>query len=404
MSRKIQLDFDSILMAYGESADAALYAKAAATAGITPEQMEHQEPVGTDGRMHATNKRTVRWHQQTLKRAGFLEKTDIRGKWRLTSAGRKKVELRKAVSDFSFDKVGGRHLGRQPCGLLPHRRPLLHGRGYGKWREEEILDLIISTLEPICERMEAGASLMLNVGNDVFEPGLPSRSMWVQRLSLRLHDALSLHYMDEIIWNNESKPPQPTKWACVEKIQLGSAYEKVLWFCNNPLKAQTDNTRILRPMSEGHAQLIARGGEKRHASNGDGSHVIKPGSFSGQVQGKMPRNVMRYGHSCARANRYRAVCKEAGLPTHQAMFPYAMARDLIEFGAPRGKLVVDPFSGSGNVAEAAEDTEHPYVVSEIVHEYLMGNALTFGERADTNPDFYGIYDYYARGGAACSAV
>lgn len=412
--RKEQLDFDSVLMAYGDDArgemeNDSLYQKAASAAGISDEELDRHVPMGKDGRTYSKTKHQIRWIQQSLKRAGLLERTDIRGKWRLTHEGRKKVELRKAVNGFSMlafsNKLGiaiwgdARHVFSQidePITLTvtspPY--PIKYGRAYGSWRENEIIDLIAGVLEPIVNNLVDGGSVMLNLGNDVFEDGLPSRSIYFEKLVVRLYETLGLRKMDTLVWHNPSKAPGPVQWANIERVQLSTGYEPVLWMCNNPAKAKTDNRRVLEPVSERYQRLIDQGGEKRTAVNGDGTHTVKEGSFSRQVDGKIPSNVIRIGHSSASTNRYRRLCDEYGLPIHGAMYPYGLAEFLVRFGSEEGDLVADPFGGALTTALAANNNNRRFITADIMHEYLKGGSLRFDD-AEMHPQFEKIYNGYA---------
>lgn len=413
-----QLDFDSILFAYGHSSGAldnnTLYRVAANEAGISDEELTRLEPIGEDGRKYSKTTRQIRWIQQSLKRMGLLEKTDVRGKWQLTHEGRKKVELHKAISGFSMlafsTKLGiaiwgdSRHVFSQinePITLTVSSPPypIKYGRAYGAWRENEIIDLVIGVLEPIIANLVDGGSIMLNMGNDVFEDGMASRSIYVEKLVIRMYETLGLRKMDTLIWHNPSKAPGPVQWANVERMQLSTSYEPILWMCNNPKKVRTDNRRVLQPISEAHQKLIDRGGEKRTTVSGDGTHTVRAGSFGRQVDGKIASNIIRRPHQSSSSNEYRRLCKEHNLPIHGAMFPYELAEFLVKFGSEEGDLVVDPFGGAMTTAKVAHDLGRRFITADTVYEYLMGGSLRFGEDADVNPEFEQIYTGYRCGAA-----
>lgn len=413
-NKRTQLDFDSLLLAYGDSNTGALdnnslYHIAANEAGIPLDDLNRLEPIGKDGRKYSKTTRQIRWAQQSLKRMGLLEKTDVRGKWQLTHEGRKKVELRKAITGFSMlafsTKLGiaiwgdSRHIFSQinePITLTVSSPPypIKYGRGYGKWREDEIIDLIIGVLEPIIANLVDGGSVMLNVGNDVFEDGVPSRSIYVEKLVIRMYETLGLRKMDTLIWYNPSKAPGPVQWANVERMQLSTGYEPILWMCNNPKKVRTDNRRVLQPISEAHQKLIDRGGEKRTSVNGDGTHTVRKGSFGTQVNGKIPSNVIRQVHQSKSSNEYRRLCKEHGLPVHGAMFPYELVEFLVKFASEEGELIADPFGGSLTSALVAHKLGRRFITADTIYEYLKGGSLRFGDEAEMNPQFNQIYTGY----------
>jgi len=379
-----------------------MYRRFGDAAAIDKTELETLTPVGRDGRRYSLPKRRARWMQQELKRLGLLERVG-RAQWKLTEQGRKKVRLTQTIGDFSmlafstrlgiavwgdaravFDKID------TPITLMVSSPPypIMYGRAYGKWGEDEVIDLIVAVVEKILKNLVDGGSVMLNVGVDVFEKGKASRSVWVERLILRIYDVLGLRLMDRIIWHNPSKIPGPVEWASKRRIQMSSAYEPVLWFSNNPNKSKTDNRRILTPYTDKQKKLIERGGEAQGRQNGDGAYTSRRGAFGKDNGGSMPRNIFKRGHISRSSSRYRSLCKENGLPTHHAMFPFELAEHLVKFGSEEGDLVVDPFGGSLTTAAVCEENRRRFITTDVVHEYLHGGGLRLG--ADMEVDFLNV--------------
>src|SRR5690606_31945450 len=115
------------------------------------------------------------------------------------------------------------------------------------------------------------------------------------------------------------------------------------WFTNDPMNLRSDNRRVLLEHTQRHQALMAAGGEARSAVYGDGAHRIRPGSFGSVTEGRIPRNVIEAGHSCADTRRYRQDATRLGLPVHGAMMPLKVAEFLVRFLTAEGELVVDPF-------------------------------------------------------------
>ncbi|WP_310736194.1 hypothetical protein [Vibrio sp. SG41-7] len=137
------------------------------------------------------------------------------------------------------------------------------------------MDFITDSLEPIVENLVPGDSVVLNVSNDIFESKRPSRSTYLERMVLALNDRLGLSLMDRLPWINTSKPPAPTQWACVNRMQLCSAWEPVYWFTNDPDRVRSDNRRVLVKYTEQHKKLLEQGGDSRIATYGDGAYRYK---------------------------------------------------------------------------------------------------------------------------------
>lgn len=81
-SSTTQLDlFGHITAAYADAPNGALdnqrlYEVLADSGAIDAAALERRVPVGASGAMHSTEKRRLRWYQQTLRRAGVLERVE----------------------------------------------------------------------------------------------------------------------------------------------------------------------------------------------------------------------------------------------------------------------------------------------------------------------------------------
>lgn len=397
LNKSQQLDlFAEVASVYADSGASplgndALYREIVARSGVSAERLERLEPVGRAGLRYNTFKRKIRWYQQTLKHLGVIERVPgKRAQWRLTADGQD--GLRKAGSSvkvlaFSTElgvAIWARHEDVFPnmgepislCVTSPPY-PLRRARDYGGPTDTQYADFICSALEPIVSNLLPGGSVVLNVSNDIFERGRPSRSLYLERLVLALHDRLGLHLMDRIPWVNYSKPPGPTKWACVDRVQLSNAWEPVLWFTNDPHRVRSDNRRVLEAHTEKHAGLIANGGERRSARYGDGAFRLKPGSFGGRTEGRIPRNVIERGHACKDTNAYRRHAAAAGVSAHGAIYPTALPDFFIRLLTDPQELVVDPFGGSVKTGLAAERLCRRWVVTEWIAQFLAGASGLF---------------------------
>jgi len=348
-------------------------------------------PVGKAKQKHSLAKRSVRWMQQNLRRAGVIERVpEARGKWRMSDKA--KAALTAAEPDVTlvgfstnlglalwtssnkaFEALG------EPIHLLltspPY--PIREARAYGAVTPQQYIDFICGAIEPIVKNLAPGASVALNVTNDCFQSRSPARVISHERLCVALEDRFGLSKMDSLIWHKTSAPPGPIQWASINRMQLNQGYELVLWFTNDPSKVFSDNRRVLQPHSEKHLELIAAGGEKRTASYSDGAYRIKEGSFGNITPGKIPTNVLSFAHSCADQRQYKKRARELGLPVHGAPMPLRLAKFLIEFLTEPGHLVVDRFAGSMTTAKAAELTGRRWLAAEMMAEYVRGGAERF---------------------------
>lgn len=392
-----QLDmFSHVLSAYaavqGRPLDnTELYRAVAQRASLPKEETQHVEPIGKSGTPHNTYQRRIRWHQQTLKRLGLLERVEgARGIWRLTGKAQRDLhpicrpwkmlafstDLGVAVWGAAQDVFSRLEDPIMLCFTSPPY-PLRKERAYGNPDSRRIISFLCETLAPIIDNLAPEGSLVLNLSNDIFEPGSPARSTYLERLIITLEDEFGLALMDRIIWNNPSKPPGPVQWASKTRQQLNVAWEPVLWFAKDPKRVKSDNRRVLEPHSERQLALIARGGEMRASCYGDGAYRLHPGSYGKPTEGRIPRNVILQGHRCPWGDRYRKAATKLGLPVHGAGMPYDLAAFFIRYLTEEGDLTVDPYGGRIMTGRAAESLGRRWLCSEMMLEYASGGAELF---------------------------
>lgn len=395
-----QLDlFEGVLSAYegGQTlSNARLYSDLTDRCELDASVWTKVQPIGASGALHSPLKRQVRWYQQTLKSLGLLEKDGAaRGHWRLTAKGAQQVKKTKGLTPAESGKAllgFSTNLGLalwshaetvfpkldEPIHLvltsLPY--PLAVPRAYGNPHESVYVDWVCGLLEPLIAQMAPGASMALNVGNDVFMPGSPARSLYKERMVLALHDRFGLSLMDTLIWENPSRPPGPLRWSSITRQQLNGTYEPIYWFTNDPHAVKSNNRRVLQPHSAGHLKLVQQGGEQRTTSHADGAHRVRAGvSYANPTQGKIPRNVISMGHRCGHKSEVSRLAKSMGLPIHGATMPLRLARFVIDFLTEEDNLVVDPCAGWQITARAAEDAGRRWFTTEQMGEYVLGGAL-----------------------------
>lgn len=388
-----QLDlFAHVAGAYANTEGAldnsALYREVAKRAGFSDEQMQARAAIGVAAAPRSPITRKIRWIQQTLKQLGVIEHVDgERGVWRLTERAGKDLDRAAAgVKMIAFHTdlgvaIWARHqdvfpLLDEPIHLCisspPY--PLRQARAYGNPDEAHYVDFICQALEPIVRNLVPGGSVVLNISNDIFLSQSPARSLYVERLTLALHDRLGLSLMDRIPWVNYSKPPGPTYWACVNRVQLTTAYEPVLWFTNDPGQVRSDNRRVLEAHTDRHRKLMHAGGAGRSAEYGDGAYRLRPDSFGRVTEGKIPRNVLERGHACRDTTAYRQHALTLGLPVHGAMQPTSLPDFFIRLLTEPGDLVADLFGGTTKTGLAAERLGRRWIVTEWILQYLRGAA------------------------------
>lgn len=392
----MQLDlFSSVVSAYvqagQELSNEQLYSFVADKHGLTDDDFA-TSPVGTAAAPVSRLKRKIRWYQQTLKHAGVIERIDgKRGVWELVDGNGtgdlKQILPNQALLGFStelgiaiiahcesfFAKVN------EPIHLIvtspPY--PLSRPRKYGNPTEQDFVDWICRTLEPVIKNLIPGGSICLNVGNDVFLSGSPARSMYRERLVLALHERFGLYKMDELIWV-ANKPPGPVQWASKKRVQLNVGYEPVYWMTNDPDLVRADNRRVLQPHTAKHLAFVRSGGVQKRSVHSDGAYYKVPGSYGKETQGRIPRNVQSFTATKDDMNSaYRAYCNEHGYIRHGASMPISLPKFFIEFLTEEGDLVVDPMAGRMKVGMAAESLGRRWICTDKIFDYVYGSEVCF---------------------------
>lgn len=365
-----------------------VYERTAEALALDPEEHRCRRPVGASGALHNKFHRSVRWHQQNLRRLGLLERLD-RGVWQLTSKARHELEPaapRQVMIAFSTD------LGIALWGncqdvlnalddeitlcLMSPPYPLAKPRKYGNPDEAEYVQWLCRLIEPAIKKLRQGGNLLLNVSNDIFERGLPSRSLYVERLTLAL-SGMGLSLMDRCVWVNPTKPPGPVRYASIQRNQLNAGYEHCLWLTNNPRQVVADNRRCLQPHSTTQERLMANGGEKRTAIYADGAYRLRPGSFGNVTPGSIARNVLSIPHRDNDQRVSREWAASRGLPAHSALMPLGVADFFVKFLSEPGDLVVDPTAGWATTGKAAEINGRRWLVVERCREHIAAAAERF---------------------------
>ena len=379
-----------------------LYKAVANDLGMQHDLFTTYDPPVTPGSQHGANARSVRWAQQTMKAHGLLYRVE-RGQWALTSEGRRQLRRpARGLHLVAFSTDLGLAVWGDCRDVITHvdepitlcvtspPYPIAKGRAYGQIDAREYVDWLCDALADTVERLALGGNICLILGNDVFERGRPSREAYVERLTLALIDRFGLSLMDRLIWHNPSKAPGPVAWASKKRIQLNTAYETVLWLTNDPERVIADNRRVLRDHSARHQALLDAGGEYRDTTSQDGAQRLRAGvSFASPTAGKIPRNVLQYGHACVDQREYRKHAARLGLPLHGAVAPASLYRFLIEFLSEPGDLTADIMAGSLSLGVAAEQTGRRWLAIEKYGEYIAGGSQRFikSDGYELNPSF-----------------
>jgi DNA modification methylase len=372
-----------------EMATQELYQQLALDLELEPTYVSKKVPVGKEGSSHNLFHRKARWAIQSLKHLGVLERME-RGRWALTKTA--KQELTPAPPKqvlVAFNSNLGVALwancedvfaGLQDEITLSFTSPpypLARERLYGNVSEDLYVDWLCEMTEPIVKNLRKGGHVVLNLSNDIFDRGSPSRSIYLEMTVVAFQKRLSLYLMERFVWVNPCKAPGPIQWASLQRVQVNTGYEPVLWFTNDPAAVRANNQRVLLPHTEQHLKLMLRGGEKRNEIYSGGAYRVKEGSFSNLTEGRIPRNVLVIPHMDPDQRPAREFAKLHGIPQHPAPMPTKLSDFFVDFLTEEGDLVVDQFAGYGTTARSAERKNRRWLITERCREYIAAAAERF---------------------------
>lgn len=367
-----------------------LYDSIARQTGVPREEIDITSPVGVKGKPHSLAQRRIRWHQQTCRKLGLLERVEgCRGQWRLTGQGKElrgmqtpgvallamSTELGIAIWS-SWEDVFPRLDAPIACLITSPPFPLRRPRAYGNPDQHVYVDYICRALAPIIRNLLPGGSIALNLSNDIFEEGLPSRSLYLERLTLALSDRFGLHKMDTLIWSS-NKAPGPVLWASKTRQQLNVGYEPILWMTNDPKQCFASNTRVLEPHTHRHVAFVASGGIRTSSVSSDGAYVRRQGAYSRETPGRIPRNVISIPNHCAESRRMNEHAREHGLQAHGAPMPLPLAEFLVKFLSEPDHLCVDPWAGRLTLGRACEKHGRRWLCTERIGDYVASGMTRF---------------------------
>lgn len=349
------------------------------------------ERVCGDGQRYNVFEQQVRWARQTAVAQGLIANT-TRGIWELADPAYdklKKARRGKVVLVYSLDDgialwahaeeaAGAIAPGSVDLVLTSPPYPVIK-RAYGRFTVPEWLawmsDLVGLWRGLLSERGTIAVNLM-----DVFVPGTPNISPYVERFTLDAIDRHGLHLAGRMPWHSPTKLPN-LHWAVKERVRPKNTLEHILLFSKDP-HPNWDTRRLPR---EAYAKRSAsqerqvRGREARPSG-----YIINAEAFRQTEDGPIPGNLLVAGGVSGNSS-YARRCAEAGLPVHPARFPEALPKRVILMTTEPGGLVYDPMAGSNTTGKVALDLGRRFISSEAMLTYAQSSALRFDHRPDFRP-------------------
>jgi site-specific DNA-methyltransferase (cytosine-N4-specific) len=357
---------------------------------LSPAERAATVPIGGTRRVNDFAHR-VRWAQQKAKLRGYVRGPED-GVWALTAQGADALQpAPRGTVCVVFETALGTMLWgdlHDTAGVvlddsvnllftsLPY--PLLTRKPYANQHpEKEHVRWALGFAEAWKPKLAEDGSMVLDLG-EVWREGIPAQSLYIERLAVALADELGLFKCQTFYWHNRAKLPGPAEWVCVRRERVTPTVEPCLWFSKTP-HPKASNTRVLRPYSPAMERRIASGGDR--AGVRPSGHRLAAGAFARRNRGSIPGTLLDIPNTDS-GSYYLRACRDAGIPAHPARFPEALPAWFIEFLTDVGDLVVDPASGSGKTARAAERAGRRWLAGELGLTYVRGSAFEFCDVQD----------------------
>lgn len=336
----------------------------------------------------------VRWTRQTLVAKELV--AGEKGIWELTDKGKEKltrVNRGKTILIYSLDNGLAflAHAEEAAGAIEPESLSLILtsppypvvSREYGRFAVPEWLDWMSGLVGMWKDLMKEDGTLAINL-MDVFVPGTPMISPYVERFALDTIDRHGFHLAGRMPWHSPNKLAN-IEWGVKRKVALRNTLEHVLLFSKSTSPAwNTDRLpkEPYAPRSEAQLRSDAKRAAKKMSEKRPGGYDINQNAFHRNGEGRMPSNLIISGGTGG-GGTYARRCKEAGYNLHPARFPEELPRRVILLATEEGQTVYDPMAGSNTTGKIALELGRKFISSEPVLEYAQSSAFRF----DHLPDF-----------------
>lgn len=191
---------------------------------------------------------------------------------------------------------------------------------------EDYVDWCRFWIQQVQRMLQPNGQFWLNVGH----LPVPGRARWLP-ISYLLWDQVPMHFQQEIVWVFDGGQ--------VSKRGFAARNEKFLWYVQDPDNYVFNLDAVRDP------------------------NVINRNDRRNNPIGKNPTDVWLF--STLRGNSH-----ERAKHPHPAQFPTAMIERIIKACSNPGDVILDPFMGSGTVAEVAAQNGRLVVGFEIDAKYV----------------------------------
>ena len=357
----------------------------------------HEVDTGKWGmRKRSAWRQSLHWVRLNAATAGLIGREEY-GRWTLTEKGRESLATcRPGLILTVYETPDGQAIWADAitaAGALADSSiqlllssppyPLMSGRGYGRFNEGEVVELIVNCAREWRHAMKDEGSIVLDF-MDCWLPkaqtGGAARSLYQEKLLIALCEDVKLYFADRLFWRNTSHLPD-SPWVTIRRVRCNADTHQLLWLSKTP-NPRADNRKIMvdaAPATIAAYLQKARRGAVNHVGPSGHNNLFEEqmrAVQAGQTLKVIPRNLIDLSNGDTHRDLMRQL-RELGLPRHDAMMPLALCERLIKFLTEPGDLVYDPFGGSGTVGLAATGLGRRFALSDRSLAHLLGSALRF---------------------------
>ncbi|PZR90862.1 MAG: DNA methylase [Stutzerimonas stutzeri] len=368
----------------GKARPGEIYERLAKRMGLPQEALETSR-TSRNGKSYNVFEQQVRWARQTAVMQGLIA-NDARGIWeladpaydRLFRARRGTTILIYSLDDglaiwgHAEDAASAIEKGSLSLIMLSPPHPTI-SRKYGKMGVPEWLGWMRRLTALWKDLLADDGTIAVNL-MDVFVPGTPAISPYIDRFVLSATDDVGLNLQGRQYWHSPTKLGN-INWCAKHRIRPKNTVEQVLLFS----KTAHPNWSVDRmPRSEyakrsaaQAARDVRRGKEIRPSG-----YDINQNAFAPNERGPMPGNLIISGGASG-SDTYSRRCREKGLEPHPARFPEELPRRIITLTTEPGQVVYDPMCGSNTTGKVASELGRKFIASDHMLSYLTSSALRF---------------------------
>ncbi|EHP94823.1 site-specific DNA-methyltransferase [Methylorubrum extorquens] len=380
---------EAIQDAGGRARPRDLYARIAEELGIDVEARKETRTCADQ--TYNLFEQQVRWARQTAVAQGLIAKGE-RGIWELADAGQEKLRrVRRGAVVLLYSLDDGlalwAHAEEAASAIEPGSLDLIMtsppypvvNRAYGRFTVPDWLawmsDLVGMWKELLTDRGTLCVNLM-----DVFQPGTPCLSPYVERFTIDAIDRHGLHLAGRMPWHSPTKLAN-IEWAVKRRVRLRNSVEHVILFSKDP-NPNWDTRRLPREEYADRSEARLAAGRRRASTVRPSGYDLNEAAFERNDNGRIPGNLLVAGGASG-ASTFAKRCREAGVPIHPARFPEALPRRVIQLTTDVGQTVYDPMAGSNTTGKVALELGRRFISSEPMLAYAEASAMHF----DSRPDF-----------------